>query len=81
MLSRVCEEFGCTPPVGIDLLDWDSDLIVDILAMRNYVHVKHAIDRAKTEDQVPKTPVVDTVMEIEYELLQERRRQREAEDE
>jgi hypothetical protein len=74
LISRLCESFGCRPSEAEDELERNPELVMDVLLVRNYVETSQAINRAKTEADVPKGPLVDVWADIELELMQERQR-------
>ena len=49
-------------------------MAMDIIELRAYAQVKHAIDTAKTADDIPKHPMTERVFETVAEL---RRREEE----
>lgn len=73
LLSRICEEFQCTPDVA---LRQDASLALDIMELRAYAQAKAALEQAKSEQDVPKSPMVDRVFEVKQEI---RRRQQDGE--
>lgn len=55
MVSRYCEEFGCTPPVAREEMATDVDgLGFIIMALRAYRSVKEQFDRASDGGSLPK---------------------------
>jgi hypothetical protein len=78
LISRVCEEFHCTPPQAVDVLERCESLVFDILELRAYANTKQACDDADASDgkiKPPKGPLSDMVYQIEYDLLQARHAQ------
>ena len=71
LISRVCEEFHCTPSVAQDELESDEDLIWTILEMRNYANTKNRIDNATDEKHMPDGKTADLVFEHIAELIRE----------
>jgi hypothetical protein len=72
MLSRLCESFGCLPSQAEAELETHPELVSDVLLVRAYIDVKRKIDTAKTEADVPKSPLVEVWGEIQVELMKER---------
>ena len=75
LISRVCEEFNCTPSVAQDELECDEDLVMAIIEMRNYAHTKSRIDNATDEKHMPDGKTADLVFEHIAELIKENRAQ------
>ena len=75
LISRVCEEFHCTPSVAQAELVSDEDLIWTILQMRNYANTKERIDNATDEKHMPDGATADLVFEHIAELIREHRAQ------
>ena len=73
LISRVCEEFNCTPSVAQAELESDEDLIWKILEMRNYAATKSRIDTATDEKHMPDGKTADLVFEHIAELIREHR--------
>ena len=48
-------------------------LIEDILDMRAYANTKSLLDNAKNEDDVPESSMKDLVMDIQLEIIRERK--------
>lgn len=46
----------------------DSQMVFDIMELRAYAQAKEALQNAKKQEDIPKSPVVDRVWEIEAEL-------------
>ena len=73
-MSRVCEEFGCTPSAAIrELEDGPAELIWDILALRSYAQAKRTVEQAKKEADVPPSPWVDLVFDVKAEQFKRER--------
>jgi len=49
------------------------NLVLDIIAMRAYVSAKNAIDTAKSEDDLPRSALVDLALEVQAEIIREKR--------
>lgn len=80
-LSRLCEEFHCLPSEA--LREWErapSGLLEEILELRAFAHAKQICDHAKEAKDIPQTPMTDLVQTIEFGLMRERRRKRDADD-
>ena len=75
LISRVCEEFHCTPSVAQAELESDEDLVWVILEMRNYANTKNRIDNATDEKHMPDGKTADLVFEHIAELIREHRGQ------
>ena len=73
IISRVCEEFYCTPSVAQAELESDEDLILTILQMRTYATTKNRIDNATDEKHMPDGLTADLVFEHIAELIREHR--------
>ena len=74
VISRVCEEFHCLPSAAIEELEAGPlNLATDIIMLRAYAEAKRAVDGAKSEDDLPNSPLIDQVMEIQAELIKEQR--------
>lgn len=74
VISRICEEFHCLPSQARrELAEHDGDLVFDILSLRSYVRAKQRVDDATSEMDVPKTPAVRMVFEVQAELMRMRK--------
>lgn len=69
LVSRICEEFHCTP---LEAVDQPYDLTLTIMHLRNYAATKSAIDSAKKQSDIVPGPQVDEVRAIMEELFAER---------
>ena len=56
-----------------ELMDDPAGLALDIIELRAYARAKDALDNAKSKNDIPGSPMVDTVMEIQAELARRRR--------
>jgi len=75
VISRICQEFGCLPTEAIAEIDRAPvGLINDILELREYTRAKQIIDNAQKEDDIPSSPAIDMVFEIEATLIKERKK-------
>ena len=73
MVSRVCEEFHCTPA---EALDQPYDLTMTVMHMRAYASAKQALEQAKRQSDVPITPIVRQVVAVREELMADAKAQR-----
>lgn len=79
LVSRLCEEFSISPGQALrELAETPWRLLSDILELRAYARAKELLEQARSEGDVPRTPAVEMVWEVQAELLR-RRRQRERE--
>lgn len=69
LISQACEEFRCTPS---QILREDPALVLAIMELRAYARAKQMLAEAQSEADVPRTPMVERVWEIEYEILRRR---------
>ena len=51
-----------------------TGMIKDILELREYSRAKQIIDNAQKEEDIPSSPVIDMVFEIEATLIKERKK-------
>ena len=49
------------------------NLVLDIIAMRAYVSAKNRIDTARSEDDLPRSAMVDLALETQAEIIREKR--------
>ena len=74
VVSRICEEFHCLPTAAVtELLDDPTGMAMEILELRAYSRAKEALDNAKSKNDVPDSPMIDMVMEIQAELVKRKR--------
>ena len=73
MISRICQEFRCTPSVALLELRRNEELVFDVLQMRAYADVREQLRAAKDEQSAPRGPMADLVADIEWELMEDRR--------
>jgi len=74
VVSRICEEFHCLPTAALaELLDDPAGMAIEILELRAYARAKESLDNAKSKNDVPSSPMVDMVMEIQAELAKRKR--------
>jgi hypothetical protein len=78
LLSRLCEELG-VPLVAGGALDQPLALALDVLELRAYARAKAALEAAEKPEDVPRTPAVGWVGEVQAALWQERQARRGAE--
>ncbi len=77
LVSRVCEEFHCLPKDAETAIEEDEEgLIFEVMDLRALAATKrefdHAVEQGKTIDQP--SPMMRELMQLEYALMQERRR-------
>ena len=75
MLSLVCEAFGCPPLVA---LEQPAGLTMAILQLRAYAGAKVTMETARSDAELPDTPLISRVIEIQKELLAEAKAERDA---
>ena len=68
MLSRICEE-GLAENL-LAAMQQPLDLALRVMELRAYAGAKHALVNAKKKEEIPNSPMVLTVMEIQAELLE-----------
>ncbi len=74
IVSRVCEEFSCLPSAAVnEIMDDPNNYALDILELRAYQRAKEALDNAKKPTDVPKTPMVEKVWEVQAELHKQKK--------
>jgi len=74
VVSRICEEFHCLPTEAVkELLDDPLNMALEIMELRAYARAKEVLDNAKSKNDVPSSPMVDMVMEIQAELAKRKR--------
>ena len=67
----VCEEFHCLPSQAIEEMEATPfNLVTDIITMRAYAGTKHRVDNSKSEDDLPRSALIDMVMETQAELIE-----------
>ena len=73
MLSRLCEEFpGVLPSRLLWELEHDPDhLVLKIIAVRRYSRAMELVAAAKSESDLPKTDLVNDVIETRLALMTE----------
>ena len=77
LISRICEEFHCLPSEALtELLDEPRGMALDILELRAYARAKEAMDNAKRKEDIPDSPMVGQVWEVQHELMRRRRDER-----
>lgn len=74
LISRVCEEFSCTPSVAIAELETTPfGLVTEILALRGYARSKEILDNAKNQNDVPDNAGIDLVFKVQAEVIKRKR--------
>lgn len=71
--SLVCEAFHCTPAEAVEQ---PSELTLNIMEDRAYADAWRIVRDAKTEDDVPQSPMVDLVVEFQSERMKAERERR-----
>ena len=56
-----------------EILDDPSQMAFDIMELRAYAAAKEALDNAKKESDIPKSPMVEKVWEVMGELVKLRK--------
>ena len=51
-------------------------LVSDIMELRSYARAKELVDNAKKEEDLPDSPWVDIVFEIETAIIREKRKKK-----
>lgn len=76
MISRICEEFHCTP---LEAMMQPLDLCRHIMLLRGYEATKRLIDRPDTkQSDLPDSPMVGLVLDVETMLAHNRKKERRA---
>jgi hypothetical protein len=73
VISRICEEFGCTPS---EALNEPLQLALDVMDLRAYAKAKQIYETTKDAKDIPDSPIIDWVYRVSYERKQQRNRQR-----
>lgn len=73
MISRICEEFHCTPE---EALDQPYDLALTIMQLRAYAHTKQTVEAAKRQSDVPETVLTRKYQAIKLEIMADAKAQR-----
>ena len=55
-----------------ELMDNDQ-LVFDCIEVRSYQRAKELLDNAKSDKDIPDNPMIDTVFEIQHELIKRKR--------
>lgn len=71
LVSRVCEEFGCTASAAEQELETNGVLVMRILDFRNFARTRQAIRHATDQKALPKGPMADWVWQVFEERIQE----------
>ncbi len=70
IISRVCEEFHCTPSVAIAELERDyRRIIFEILRMRVYAAAKHRFDNMSKGEKLDDVPMIEDVIRNEVAIV------------
>mgnify|MGYP005812539395 FL=1 len=70
IISRICEEFHCTPSVAIAELDQDyRRLIFEIMRMRVYAAAKSRFDNMSKGEKLDDVPMIEDVIRNEVEIV------------
>lgn len=70
IISRICEEFNCTPSEAIEE---PLILILEILELRGYARAKEMLENCESEKDIKPSPSIDLVWMVQHELLKEKR--------
>ena len=79
LISRICEEFHCTP---LEALEQPLELTLDIIGLRAYSEAKQMIDTTEDKANLPQSPMIEMVWAIledksqEIKVLRDARRQK-----
>ena len=68
LVSRIREEFGCTP---LEAVNQPFDLVLTIMGLRGYARAKETVEQAQKQEDLPDHPMIKMVGEILGELAQE----------
>lgn len=71
LISRICEEFGCTP---LEAIEQPLGLALTIMEMRSYAAAKRLVDGSKDDSQLPDHPMIPLAKEFAGEALMARYR-------
>jgi len=73
VLSRLCDEFpGVLPSRLLWELEHDPDhLVLQIIRVRDYRKAMQLVAQAKTEDDLPASPLIDSVITTRLALMTE----------
>lgn len=71
-LGRLCEHFGCLPSEAYrEWLASPAGLLEEIIEAMTYADAKQVYERAAKKSDIPASPVMDLVKEIDFELVTE----------
>ena len=74
----MCKEFSCLPTEAMrELEEAPIGLVTDIITMRDYAEAKQIIKHAQREEDIPDSPIIDLVFEVEAEIFKDRKRENE----
>ncbi len=74
-VSRICQEFGCTPSAALREWRRNPELVTRVLEYRAYAAAQQQVHDAKNDTDLPAEgldPMVDLVFEVEAQMLRER---------
>lgn len=70
-LGRLCEEFHCLPSEAFrEWLQAPVGFLEEIIESRAYARAKDLYDHARSAKDLPQSPLIDLVKEIEFALVQ-----------
>jgi len=69
-VSRICEEFGCTPSQALREVRRHRHLVEAILDLRAYHRAYVRVETARDDEEVERTAYVDLVFRHAYERQQ-----------
>lgn len=80
MIARLCREFKCLPSEAErELARQPVGWLEEVMEARAYAECHHLWHTARKKSDVPDSPLMQTVKEIDFELAAEARAAREAE--
>ena len=65
IISRVCEEFGCTPDIAVEL---PFGITARIMSLRDYANARSIVESAEDPSKVKMTPTIARVLQNQAEL-------------
>ena len=72
MISRICEEFHCTP---LEAAQQPLELTLAVMELRAYAGAKRLVEDPQTKSEdIPESPMVDAVWATVAAIAEERRR-------
>ena len=75
MISRICQEFSCTP---LEALEQPHAMVLDILDLRGFARHKDIMDNAKSQEDVPDSPYTELVWQFYKEQVDQAKVERDA---